>query len=147
MREIRATLIQSISELQAVLHPHLMVALEQTDQPGLVYQAPYERAQLYEQAFEWILAEELELIYGLFDERHQYNRHNPVLGTIYQLVREAVEIPLSTLVSHLVSAPIVYDNNIVQLRVLAMDLYIVYSRDPYYLPGIRNYSAITRTPR
>lgn len=134
MRAIRATLIQSISELQAALHPHLNSALEQFGKEGVTY----------EDALEWILSEELELIYGLFDERHQGRRGHRVYGEIYQIVRAAVEIPLSTLVSHLVSAPILYDNNLIQLRVLAMDLYIVYSRDPYYLPEVRNYSSIIR---
>lgn len=128
---VRATLIQCISELQAYLRPPL---------EGLVAQHAFEGAVL-EDALQWILAEELELIYGLFENRHQLRRQARPYNAIYSAVQQLLPVPLSRLVSHYVAAPRIYsDNNQIDLYLRGPDLFLHYYRHPYeVLPQIVKY--------
>lgn len=127
---VRATLIQSISELMTCWFPYLY---------PLVEKYAYEGAE-YEDALKWIIAEELEIIYGLFDERHQPVRRSPPYHDIYCELRPALPLELSRYISYYVQAPRIYhEHNTVRLDLQGQDLYLYYFRSPYDPIDIRNY--------
>lgn len=133
---VRARLIQSIVELQDVLRDPLHWILERYGHPAVTY----------EDVLTWILAEEIELIYLLFDNQHQVRRHRDPYCSIYQDLRQSFEhVTLSRYVSHYVAAPLIYsDNNSIDLRIEGPDLVLDYYRNPYEPPEIVSYPMIPK---
>lgn len=120
MRGVRATLIQCISELVAYLQPHLQPLVEKYAAQGAVY----------EDALQFVIAEELDLVYMLFDHHHSRHRRCTPYVHIYYELRSSLPLELSVVFSHYVSAPRVYNDSEIQIRLLRTDLYIGYVRNP-----------------
>lgn len=132
---VRALLIQSVVELRDCLQPYL---------EPLVAQCVFAGAE-YDSALQWILAEELELIYGLFDRRHEPVRRDPPYHQIYCQLRNSLPMDLSRYVSHYVAAPrIYYEQNWIDLELRGPDLHLFYYRNPYDPPVISNYPTSRR---
>lgn len=73
----------------------------------------------------WIVSEELELIYGLFDTKHMHNSWPA--AQIHSLISS----DLSTLTARYIKAPNLYDNNIVTITIRNDDLYISFYRPSF----------------
>lgn len=120
-RAIRATLIQNTSEFQTYLSPYLNRVMENYATTGVVY----------EDALEWIVAEELELIHLLFDRKHQHRRRALPYLTIYWDLKAILPIDLSACVSYYLAAPRLYGDLEIKISFVGPDLYLKYHSDPY----------------
>lgn len=114
-------MIQDVGTLKAILWPHLNNAYRNLHARG-VQRVPRDCA------FQWIIAEELELIYGLFCEHHVHNAYEEVM--LYSELRSLYEseslISLSQLIAKYVRGPRVYNENNCEVLLRGRDLYIVY---------------------
>jgi hypothetical protein len=129
-RAIRATLIQNTTEFQAYLKPYLDSVMEPYASSGVAY----------EDALEWIVAEELELIYMLFDRKHQMRRRSNPYQWIYASLQTILPVPLSVCVSYYIAAPRLYEDLEVVIGFQGPDLHIQYFREAYAVaPVIYNY--------
>ena len=118
----RATLIQNIGDWYAILQPHAQPIFELYASEGLSE----------ESIWEWIIAEELELVYGLFDGHHQDHRARDPHRLIHNALDAALPFALSRYTSHYIKAPKVYgDENEISIELLGIDLYIDYYRSPF----------------
>ncbi|MNU19653.1 hypothetical protein D3C71_78860 [compost metagenome] len=122
----RATLIQEITEYR-----HLVVSLLTRVLPDYSYLGVSE-----EDCFEWIVREEIELVFGLFDPGHIHNERPYSL--IHNRVNAAAPVPLSRYTTHYLRAPALYgENNQVLIEVFHQDLWIDYGYDyPKYISTI-----------
>jgi hypothetical protein len=119
MRLHRATLIQDIYEYKEILRPYLDPLME-----------PYTTHGISEEStLHWILAEELELIYGLFDESHEHNCFPYV--QIHNQLSGLLPYPLSVLTANYVRAPKLYNpESFINLELVGRDLHIKYFAPP-----------------
>jgi len=126
----RATLIQCITEYLGIIKPPLYHVLWKY----------YPTLKINEsELIKWIIAEELELIYGLFDRTHQHN-HIPY-GLIHNKLSLSMNVSLSVITAWYIKAPQVYeDNNTIDLKLTELDLFISYYSDlnRFKNKGIRN---------
>lgn len=115
---MKSILIQDISELIQYLSSDLFSILHQFRYGHLL--------QVHSnKALEWIIAEEIELIYSLFSIKHEHN--NGVYLPIYNALNQVTKIPLSTIIGHYVKAPKIYnDHNQISIEIKHRDLYIEY---------------------
>jgi len=120
----RATLIQDLKEYHGILKPYLDPLLQTHAYPeGLVE----------EDILKWIIAEEVELIYGLFCKTHMHNGMPHML--IHSTLRMLLPIPLSNLTKSYIKAPKLYNTeNLVNIQVIGRDLYIYYFASDFNLP-------------
>jgi len=107
--------------LRAYLEPYLDPVLEIYASEGVIA----------EEALQYLISEELELIHGLFDNRHGWRRGQPPYADVYYELRTRLPVSLSGLVNHHIAAPRVYgDNNTIDIVIQGNDLLIGYYRDP-----------------
>lgn len=120
----RATLIQDISELRAALDP----VLEPVSKRYLPYVVP-------ELTLVWIIAEEIQRIYGISTQGH-FASLVP-LPQIHADLRSQLPIPLDVLISHYVKAPNLYgDAEIDKIEIrLHRDLYMHYKTNKPFHHG------------
>jgi len=112
----KARLIQSINEYLAIINPVL--------QQIIAFQYPYEMVNK-EEIIKWIIAEELELIYCLFDKQHQHNKYPHEF--IHNQLTLALHVDLSIITSAYIKAPVLYlDYNTIEVKLICNDLYIDY---------------------
>jgi hypothetical protein len=112
----RAILIQCIAEYVAYITPHLRQAITQ------IRPTFYNREK---EILEWIIAEELELIYSLFVINHKHDHE------VYDLIHNKLNLilprSLSVLTKEYIKAPIIYgDSNLISISITSLDLYIYY---------------------
>lgn len=113
----RATLIQPISEYVALLQWHLEPILHAFISHGIGE----------EEVLAWIIAEELELVYGLFTQNHHHNYYPYV--AIHACL--SGQVSLSALTQIYIKAPKLYpDHNQIHLMMNQFDLIIEYYADP-----------------
>jgi len=116
----RATLIQEITEYHDIVYALLRQIL-----PDHAYLGLSE-----EDCFKWIVREEIEEVYHLFDRQHIHGHSSYSL--IHNRVNAAAAQPLSRYTSHYIKAPRVFgENNIVHIDVVGPDLWIDYTRAVY----------------
>jgi hypothetical protein len=118
LRLHRATLIQDITEYRSIVLALL--------RPVLLNFASYGYDE--EDALEWIVKEEIERIYHLFDGNHIHN-HWP-LSAIHNHVAASSPILFSKYAEFYLRAPKLYgDNNQVLIELVDQDLWIDYAVD------------------
>lgn len=116
----RATLIQEITEYHDIVYRLLRDIL-----PDHAYLGLSE-----EDCFKWIVREEIEEVYHLFDRQHIHGHASYSL--IHNRVSAAAEQPLSRYTTHYIKAPQIFgENNIVHIDVIGPDLWIDYTRSVY----------------
>lgn len=114
----RALLIQSIHEFLVLIEePFESIVQLFGNEPGFCPQ----------QALRWIVCEELELCYGLFDTNHKHNAH-PYSGVHNRLDMLMGEWGgLSRVFCQYIKAPQIYDdNNDIEVVLRGWDLYLTY---------------------
>lgn len=115
-----ATLIQNISEFFHLVRPVATGLFEAHCKTGLDE----------ESFWSWVLAEELEITYQLFESHHQMRRLELPYRDIYSNLVSLV--PLSQYLRQYVRVPQLFgDNNLVTLKLNGVDLYIHYYRYPF----------------
>ena len=116
----RATLIQYIREYLAVIRPPLN-SIMCNHYGTFIFDE--------KKAIQWILAEELELIYHLFDKNNEHNKYP--FNVFHSELNTHLPIPLSVLTSFHIKAPIIYnDNNTIEIGLTEFDLFIKYYSNP-----------------
>ncbi len=125
----KATLIQDIAEYLDIIKPAIDNVFEQFFLEQFSQNQRASSKELKDNVLRWIIAEELELIYGLFAIDHVHNSYPHI--AIHQLLNN--EIDISTLTATYVKAPQLYvDNVTIHIDVTARDLYIYYHKDCRY---------------
>ncbi len=116
----KATLIQDITDYRSIVWPALTQILSDYTHLGLSEQ----------DCFEWIVREEIERVYHLFDRQHTHNRWP--YNLIHNRVDAALTYPLSRYTRHYLRAPVLYgENNLVLIEVVDRDLWIDYDYEQY----------------
>lgn len=134
MRLIRATLIQSLEEFWAALEPYLMPLVSQYQASGATT----------EDALRYVIAEELELVYLLFDVDHQSQRGRSPYAEIYAQLRSVMPGELSRVFTQWIVAPQIYAGELqVTLRIAGFDLYLMYWHSQQTAPIIAHYPITT----
>jgi len=120
IRNHKATLIQDITEYRALVMPALSAVLPEFANSGLDE----------ESCFEWIVREQIERVFYLFDPNHLHNHWPQTL--IHNRVGAQLSQPLDRYTTHYLRAPQLYgENNIVLIEVVGPDLWIDYDRSVY----------------
>lgn len=120
IRNHKATLIQDITEYRAIVLPALTAVMPEFASYGLSE----------EDCFEWIVREEIERVFYLFDATHSHNHWPKTL--IHNRVDAQLREPLSRYTTHYLRAPRLYgENNVVLIEVVGPDLWIDYDRSVY----------------
>ena len=126
MLQHKATLIQDIQDYLVLLREHITP-----------YFHPYQLTGFTEEsAIEWIIAEEIELMYQLFDTNHRHNAE-PYKAIHAQL---SSVMDLSGFTANYIKAPILYTDNIIEVSIHSSDLHIMYFRDPFKENLIRSFN-------
>ena len=116
----KATLIQDISDYRSLVISALTTVL-----PEFVHYGLSE-----EDCFEWIVREEIERVFHLYDPDHTHNHWPHTL--IHNRVDAQLSQPLSRLSTHYLRAPRLYgENNTVLIEVVERDLWIDYNCETY----------------
>lgn len=120
MSHRRATLIQDLQEYIAYLTPYLEPILENYAHRGIDLDA----------ALQWIIREEIELIYLLCDPQHLHN--HPTYSRIHNELDRSLpgSLSLSMVTSEYIKVPMIYNEYEIQVRVQERDLYIFYYSSP-----------------
>ena len=117
----RATLIQNIGDFYHVLRPYAEPIFETYASSGFDE----------EDFWLWIIAEELELVYGLFDRHHQTRHEQDPHRMIHSALNSSLPHSLSRYTSHYIRAPKIYgESNLIELETWGIDLYIDYYQPP-----------------
>lgn len=113
----QALLIQDISLYLAQIKPVVASHIEAYASSGVTE----------ERVLEWILEEELEVVFGLFANQHDHKRWP--YRNIYDLARN--ELDLNKLTKHYIKAPQLYgDNSFIEVRVEGLDLFLWFYEHP-----------------
>ena len=123
-----ALLVQDVSHLYHAISHVLNRALEYYQHEGVTE----------EDAFNWIVREEIEKIYHVFDDEHVKNRESQHLQTyrkIHESVTVGVDRLLSQWVAHLIKVPNLFNdprtNFVVSIRIIHFqDIQIWYNKHP-----------------
>lgn len=116
MRNHKSVLIQDIREFTSLLSIPIREIMASHYWTGITE----------ESILQWVIAEELELIYGLFVRNHKHN-FQPHCFVHNQLNSELMA-PLSVLVSHYIKAPRIYAENAnIVMEIKSPDLYLHYT--------------------
>jgi hypothetical protein len=123
---IKATLLQDIGEYLAIIEEPLQRIIAKQYNRSHSFDNDFRRA-MFDEVLLWIICEELELIHGLFEDRHV---HNKTPHTVFhQELSRILHVPLSILTNWYVKAPRLYgSNNQIRVRIKNRDLYIDYYR-------------------
>ncbi len=115
----RATLIQDIKEFMGFIRPHV------SDLYSLHAKGQWHSE---EDIIKWIIAEEIEMIFGLFDVAHVHNGMNETI--IHSLLNQKLKGKLSSIICFYFRVPRIYsDENQIEIKIKGSDLYIKYYTD------------------
>lgn len=118
-RRWKALLIQDIIDYASIILPIIQHYIRYV-QPECYIRSP-------EAVLEWIIREEIERTYYLFDTRHQ--RHLYPYSAIAQYVKGQVPYDFSVLTGQYIKVPLLYGDNMhVEIWVKGRDLYISYNK-------------------
>lgn len=107
----RSILIQSIGEYLGIIKPFVFSLLRNTNGNK-------------SDAIKWIISEELELIYGLFEINHEHN--HPLYSKIHNQLDSKLPSSLSRITARYIQAPRIYDNVSITVEITNIDLIIFY---------------------
>lgn len=133
MPVLTATLIQDLSEFRVLVDPLIAAACEQA-QP----REPWHPGE--EQVLLWLIREELEECYGLFDAYHIHNEPCGLYARDYVRRQMPQYISLSQWLCFWIKAPKIYaDYNQVAVSIKNQDLFIEYHSPNLNLPFNQDY--------
>jgi len=113
----RSILIQSIGEYLGLIKPYVINVVRSLH-------LPIHQKNIENNAIEWIIAEELELIYGIFVRGHEHNSH--IYSIIHNLTDRSMPISLSRVTARYIKAPQIYCEYEVNLKLNSRDLILEY---------------------
>ena len=115
---LKMVLIQDISDVVYILSEHLDDVLPTFIDHGVNH----------DEAVEWIIREEIERVYCLFDERHHY-KHEPY-RTIYSLLKNNLRQYYERLIPAYIKVPrLMGDESNIHIEIRSNDLYIWYTKN------------------
>lgn len=123
-----ALLIQGVREYVGLITPIIKrVIISIAFETNIVKHNLYVTDVFISEITKWIIEEEIELIYGLFDKSHQHNLFPHCL--IHNRLNKELNNRLSRITAEYIKVPRIYRENTICLKVDDFDIYIYYYKD------------------